>query len=76
VNEVREAAERLRELSGDVRDCLDGGMPHDTLTYRGSLLHEVMEAALVLQRHVLALGREDAEQVKKSLHDLDPQEYE
>lgn len=53
-NELRAAADRIRDLSGDVQDCLSGGMPHDTLTYRGSLLHELLEASMVLQRAYLA----------------------
>jgi hypothetical protein len=46
--ELDAAAEKIRDLSGDVADCLAGGMPHDTLTYRGSLLHELCQAALTM----------------------------
>ena len=47
-DELKAAAERLRDLSGDVRDCLEGNLPHDSPTYRGTLLFQVTEAALVL----------------------------
>ena len=43
-----EATAKIRELSGEVADCLSEGLPHDTKTYRGSLLHELLEAALML----------------------------
>lgn len=52
--DLRESIDEIRELSGDVADVLSGGNPHDTLTYRGTLLHRLLEAACVLQRHVLA----------------------
>lgn len=52
-SEIAAAIDEIRELSGDVADVLSGGNPHDTLTYRGTLLHRLLEAACVLQRHVL-----------------------
>jgi hypothetical protein len=51
--ELEVAVERLRDIGGDVADCLCGGLPHDDFTYRGSLLHRLWEASEVLQRHYL-----------------------
>lgn len=63
---IREAIDEIRELSGDVADVLSGGNPHDTLTYRGTLLHRLLEAACVLQRHVLTEHpADDAEPVTR-----------
>lgn len=59
--EVKAAAETIRDLSGDVADCLGGGMPHDTLTYRGSLLHELCQAALTVKKAYLELVPADSE---------------
>lgn len=48
---VREACEKIRELSGDVADTLAGSHgPGDAFTYRGSLLHELLDAALVVKK--------------------------
>ncbi len=53
-DQVREALDKVRELSGDITDILHGGVPHDTMTYRGSLLWDLLDAAIVLQRALLA----------------------
>jgi hypothetical protein len=53
-DDVRAAVEKIRELSGDIADTLDGcSGPGDELTYRGTLLHELLAAAMVLQKTVL-----------------------
>lgn len=49
--QLKYAIERLKNLGGDVADCLSGSLPHDSLTFRGSLLHEVWECAHVLLRN-------------------------
>jgi hypothetical protein len=48
-DKAREAVDQVRELSGDITDVLNGGMPHDSMTYRGSLLWDLLDAAIVLQ---------------------------
>ncbi len=36
-------SDRVRDITGDIRDCLDGDIPHDSMTYRGSLLYQAVE---------------------------------
>lgn len=65
-DELRAAAEKVRDLSGDVDDTLSGSHgPGDPFTYRGSLLHDLLEAAIVLRKGVLDLlpPTDDAEPV-------------
>jgi hypothetical protein len=53
--DVKTACEKVRELSGDIADTLEGWTaPGDNYTYRGTLLHELHEAAPVLKRHAEA----------------------
>lgn len=49
---VRELMERLRDLSGDVADVLSNSYPHDSMTYRGSLIHQLYECSDTLRRHI------------------------
>lgn len=49
------ACEQIRELSGDVADTLAGSHgPGDAFAYRGTLLHELLEAALTVRQAYLA----------------------
>lgn len=57
--ELRAAAERYRDLSGDIADALEGGSPHHTATYLGSLLHDLAEITTPMQSHILATVRDD-----------------
>lgn len=51
----QQAADKIRELSGDIADTLAGSSgPGCELTYRGTLLHELLQAAMVLQSAYLA----------------------
>jgi hypothetical protein len=52
---AQRACDAVRELSGDVADTLSGSHgPGDPFTYRGTLLHNLLEAALTLRRAYLA----------------------
>ena len=54
------ACERIRDLSGDVSDTLAGSHgPGCEFTYRGSLLYDLLDAALILRRAYLAECRHD-----------------
>lgn len=54
-DKAKQAAERLRELSGDIRDCLsECGAPWNTPTYRNSLLSECLDLAMTLRKTYLA----------------------
>jgi hypothetical protein len=48
--QVKAAIDKVRELSGDITDVLNLGVPHDSMTYRGSLLWDLLDAAIVLQK--------------------------
>jgi hypothetical protein len=59
--EIKTAVDAVRELSGDIADVLSSGHPHDCMTYRGTLLHQLLEAAIVLQKAALARSACDGE---------------
>jgi len=52
---VIKAAEAVHKLSGNIADTLVGfRLPGDLLTQRGTLLHQLLDAALVLRNFALA----------------------
>lgn len=35
-------SDEIREISGDVSDILSGSHPHDSMTYRGSVINKLL----------------------------------